>query len=473
VVFFKLQLILFFEGLRSERQLMRVVADRLSLRWYLGYDFGEPLPDHSSLTRIRERYGLALFERFFDRVVELCQEAGLVWGQELYFDATKVRANADLDSLVPRFYWNAKEHLAQHIADLFASGEAPEDGEETHPADAAEMLDGAALTASCDPIEEESRPTRLPSRLAPELEAQLAEENQSAWKLLAERRLDPDRPPLHGYQRQTELRVSPTDPDAALMYDGRKAALGYHDHYVVDGGKARIIVGALVTPADVMENTPMPDLLWRVCFRWKLRPRQATGDTTYATIENIRALEDAGIRAYLPLADWDRTPFYGPSRFTYDPARDAYRCPQGELLTRARAKRTEDVVVYQADPARCNACPVKRACTTSDQGRIIHRSFYAAYLERVKAYHATAAYARAMNKRKVWVEPLFGEAKDWHGLRRFRLRGLENVNIEGLLTASGQNLKRLLRDWGWGRRPWPAGGVGYPARISVSTFVLP
>jgi hypothetical protein len=53
VVFFKLQLILFFEGLRSERQLMRVVADRLSLRWYLGYDLGESLPDHSSLTRIR------------------------------------------------------------------------------------------------------------------------------------------------------------------------------------------------------------------------------------------------------------------------------------------------------------------------------------------------------------------------------------------------------------------------------------
>src|SRR5215203_1669341 len=48
VVFFKLHLILFFEGLRSERQLLRVVADRLSLRWYLGYDLAEPLPDHSS-----------------------------------------------------------------------------------------------------------------------------------------------------------------------------------------------------------------------------------------------------------------------------------------------------------------------------------------------------------------------------------------------------------------------------------------
>lgn len=51
VVFFKLQLVMFFEDLRSERQLMRVVADRLSLRWYLGYDLHEPLPDHSSLTR--------------------------------------------------------------------------------------------------------------------------------------------------------------------------------------------------------------------------------------------------------------------------------------------------------------------------------------------------------------------------------------------------------------------------------------
>src|SRR5215210_9517482 len=66
VVFFKLQLLMFFEDIRSERRLMEVVADRLSLRWYLGYDLYEPLPDHSSLTRIRERYGLLTFRRFFE-----------------------------------------------------------------------------------------------------------------------------------------------------------------------------------------------------------------------------------------------------------------------------------------------------------------------------------------------------------------------------------------------------------------------
>src|SRR5579885_1342617 len=65
VVFFKLQLVMFFEGLRSERQLMRHAADRLSVRWYLGYDLDEELPDHSSLTRIRNRYGVQIFRRFF------------------------------------------------------------------------------------------------------------------------------------------------------------------------------------------------------------------------------------------------------------------------------------------------------------------------------------------------------------------------------------------------------------------------
>src|SRR5687768_6796043 len=122
VVFFKLQLILFFEGLRSERQLLRVVADRLSLRWYLGYDLTEPLPDHSSLTRIRERYGMEVFRRFFEVVVEHCLAAGLVWGQELYIDATKVAANASLDSLQPRFAVEA------HLTHLFGAGR-DEDGE--------------------------------------------------------------------------------------------------------------------------------------------------------------------------------------------------------------------------------------------------------------------------------------------------------------------------------------------------------
>ena len=64
IVFFKLQLVMFFEDIRSERLLMRHAADRLSVKWYLGYDLAEPLPHHSSLTKIRTRYGIEVFRRF-------------------------------------------------------------------------------------------------------------------------------------------------------------------------------------------------------------------------------------------------------------------------------------------------------------------------------------------------------------------------------------------------------------------------
>ncbi len=123
VVFFKLQLILFFEGLRSERQLIATASLNLAHRWYLGYALDEDLPDHSSLTRIRQRYGLEVFHRFFETIVEQCLAAGLVWGKELYFDATKVEASASLDSVAPRFAVEA------HLGALFASAEMPEDGD--------------------------------------------------------------------------------------------------------------------------------------------------------------------------------------------------------------------------------------------------------------------------------------------------------------------------------------------------------
>jgi hypothetical protein len=244
------------------------------------------------------------------------------------------------------------------------------------------------------------------------------------------------------------------------MWDWGAIRLGYHDHYVVDGGKRRIILAALVTPADVMESQAMRDLLWRVCFRQKIWPHQVTGDAKYGTTENIMAIEDAGIRAYVPLTDFEhRSSFYGRDSFTYEADQDRYRCPEGHALDYERVKATEGVTVYRAEAAICNACPVKAKCTTSDRGRIVHRSLYADYLEKVRGYHATEAYKKAIRKRQVWVEPLFAEAKEWHGLRRLRLRGLMNANIQGLLVAAGQNLKRCLAASGWGRRHAPCGSL--------------
>ena len=237
--------------------------------------------------------------------------------------------------------------------------------------------------------------------------------------------------------------------------------LGYHDHYVVDGGRARIVLTVLVTPAEVQDNQPALDLLWRARFRWKLRPRQVAADTKYGTVENIVALEEQRIRAYFPLSEvGQRAGLFGEHDFRYDAAADVYHCPGGQTLRLLSQCDTSRRRIYQASAAACGACVLREHCTTSPRGRRVGRSFDEPYLDRVRGYHATEPYAKAMRKRKVWVEPLFAEAKEWHGLRRFRLRGLERVNGAALLIAAGQNLKRLLSRAGWGRRPWPNGAAG-------------
>ncbi|HEY6408679.1 MAG TPA: IS1182 family transposase [Ktedonobacteraceae bacterium] len=442
VVFFKLQLVMFFEGLRSERQLMRHAADRLSVRWYVGYDLNEPLPDHSSLTKIRTRYGIEVFRRFFEEVVEQCQQAGLVWGRELYLDSTKVEANASIDSVKPRFFVEA--HLAHVFSpeaeERSAEGEQEESQEEPTPSE----------------HEEFSAPSPLPTSLSAEEYEALAQRNEERHNWIEQEGAQDRHVTSRGYHRMADLRVSTTDPDATLMPTKDGTDMGYRTHYVVDGGKERIILQVLVAPSEVMDNQPMLDLLWRVRFRWKLWPRQVTGDRKYGTEDNLVAIEREQISAFIPSPDSDhRTEFFSADRFRYEAKGDSYLCPAGKELRFDRAHSTERSLRYRARAKDCNHCPLKVKCTTSTQGRSLCRSVDEEVLDRVRGYQATEPYQKALRKRQVWVEPLFAEGKDWHGMRRFRLRRLWRVNCEALMRAAGQNLKRLLKQRGWGRHPFP------------------
>ena len=241
-------------------------------------------------------------------------------------------------------------------------------------------------------------------------------------------------------KRTADRLVSTTDPDATPMRLGSEGEtkLGYQAHYVVDGGKARVILNVLVTPSEVSENRPMLDLLWRSCFRWRLWPHHVTGDAKYGTAENVKAIESAHIRAYVALHEsgGKGKAFFGKGEFVYDPKRDLYLCPAGEELH--RAGKSGKGIKYRADTSACRACPLKERCTPSEGVRNINRYLNEEYVERVRAYRGTEPYEKALRKRGVWVEPLFGEAKEWHGMIRFRLRTLKKVNIEALVIAAGR-----------------------------------
>jgi transposase len=438
VVFFTLQIVMLVDGIRAERKLIELASLNLAHRWYVGYCLDEPLPDHSTLTRIRQRLGLPIFRRFFEHIVDLCDQAGLIWGKELFFDATKVQANAALDSLVTRFA------VDEHLRELFATDSGDTEGEVQSEID-----------------------EKPPMPLHPAAPVELREQNATRHDWIAAEGAPQRDIQRHAYRRVADFCMSTTDPDATPMRGGPggPTQLGYRVHDVIDGGRARIIRSVLVTPGEVMENQPMLDLLWHTCFQQQQWPDQVTADTTYGTIETIVPIEDAGISAYLPLPDWDqRTPYFGVSRFAYDPETDTYRCPAGQSLRRDHVKYTEGKIVYQAAPGICEACALKPQCTSRKEGRRIHRSMDQDYLDRIRSYHQTEPYQKAMRKRKVWVEPIFAEAKLWHGVRRFRLRRLWRVTTEALMIASVQNLKRLRNPPRSGRTPASGMAASVPDR---------
>ena len=100
-VYFRMQLVAYFFGVTSERQLCEDVYYNLAYRWFCRLPLQEGVPDHSSLTRIRDRYGAEIFESVFRRIVEQCKQKGLVKDScRVMTDATLIAADASLNSLV-------------------------------------------------------------------------------------------------------------------------------------------------------------------------------------------------------------------------------------------------------------------------------------------------------------------------------------------------------------------------------------
>jgi Transposase DDE domain len=143
--------------------------------------------------------------------------------------------------------------------------------------------------------------------------------------------------------------------------------------------------------------------------------------------------------------------------------RDVYVCPSGKELHFDRPHSRCATTTLSSTRQGLQSLHTSSAqCTTSKQGRSLCRSVDEACLKRVRAYQATAAYKKALRKRQVWVEPLFAEGKDWHGMRRFRLRRPWRVNCEALMIASGLASQTAAQKAGMGTAAMPSRSRFYP-----------
>src|SRR4029453_278674 len=97
IVIMKLMLLLFMDNVSSERELMRIIPERLDYLWFLDFDLDEEIPDHSVLSKARKRWGAEIFEELFVSTVRQCVEAGLVDGTKVHRDGSSVDANGAKD----------------------------------------------------------------------------------------------------------------------------------------------------------------------------------------------------------------------------------------------------------------------------------------------------------------------------------------------------------------------------------------
>ncbi len=204
VVIFKLSLLVYLFNISSERRLCEEAGLNLAWRWFLGYELDEAIPDHSVLSKARRRFGVAVYERFFRRVVKLCEAPGLVEGDVLFLDSTMTKANASPQSMCSRkLLEQVLPQPERFISDLWVVND-----------------------------EADTEPPPRPK------------------KPRSGRPVNPEAPYLQSRSVTNELRVSTTDPDAQMFQKlGRTPILAHKTQMVVDGGKAAMITAVEERPA--------------------------------------------------------------------------------------------------------------------------------------------------------------------------------------------------------------------------------
>jgi transposase len=410
VVFIKLNLFGYFENIEGDRELIRKASDSLSARYYLGYDIDEELPWHSTISRTRALIKEELYEEIFNEVLKKCVEAGLVSGDHQSIDSTLVKANASLESLEKK---RPELRLTEYIKKTI---------DENKTDDKAENQSDEKTTKEKDDDEIVKPKTEI-----------------KEMKNLAEGKKT---------KRSNKYYISKTDPDSRIAKKpGKKTDLYYTTHYSVDS-KNKVITDVVTTHSDITDSDTMMEVVDRATERLEncgLKIHSVAADKRYCSGENLRDLEQRGIFPYIPIQKHPNTTGgISKEEFKYDKEKDEYICPNNKTLryrytTKRRAK------TYSCSLKDCKDCPIKVSCSPGKKARKVQHSIYLDEYDRLEKRLRTPLGKRAMILRKTGPEPLFGEAKLYHGLNKFMTKGKDKAQKNSFMIATVQNLKRLIK----------------------------
>lgn len=387
-ILLRMLLIGYLYGITSERRLCEEVKMHIGYRWFIGLNLEDKVPDHSTFSKNRhERFSENdIFQKIFDEIVQQCISRGLLTGKHLTVDSTYIRANASFKSL--------------------------------------------------EPIVVEMKPTEYIEKLE--------EENP-----VQDRPWEPGEDyPHRGKKISNDTYRSKTDPDARLSRKSFRATTDlYHAATYVMDNKSRIIVGADAGKPDLRTDSEKAiDQIRRIKWRHKIIPESIGADKGYATGEFIKNIINENIQPHIPIFEYQRhnhKGIYTREAFIYDEANDIYLCPEGKEMRYWGIHRQSRQHVYRARTKDCRVCMKKHECTR-DRARSVGFHIYEESINRAKELNKTKAYRTSQRMRKR-IEELFGEAKEFMGFRQAKFRRIKFVKEQVLMTATAQNIKRMIK----------------------------
>jgi transposase len=381
-VILKLMLLLVFYNVRSERELMETVPERMDWLWFLGYDLDSTIPNHSVLSKARKKWGVAVFQSFFERIVLQCVQAGLVDGAKIFVDSSLIDANASNNSVLDTR--NLKDQLHKNYRKL-----------ETRLAE--------GNPSSCTSHNIEKKNSRYISTTDPD--AAIVNRGKPKLTYQVHRAVD----------GESEV-ITATTATAGDVNEAHLMLPLLHQHEATTGGTVETIVADskygtidnFLACHDQGVKAHIPDLKKGAFKRNKKR----------------------GI--------------FTDDQFVYDPYNDTYRCPAGNLLKRKSLHMQRESSDYGAPKKVCAVCELRDQCTKNKTGRTVKRHLRQHELDAMRERSRSAEAKQDIRTRQHLMERSFANATRF-GFDHARWRGLWRMRIQELLVCSIQNIQILIK----------------------------
>lgn len=420
VVFFKLLITGYLENITSDRKLLEHCGMRMDVLYFLGYDLDQELPWHSTISRTRQLYPASLFEKLFNKVFALCVDSGMVSGHTQAVDSAPIKANASMESVVPKIPATPMEDHLKKVS---------EENQET-----TKKHVGTVSPAQISAPEHELKRVGKHHRNLRDSPVRPFGASHKKARLLS-----------------NKTHYNPHDPDARIsVKPGKARKLNYCCSMAVDTAEG-VISHIQADFADGRDSQYLTDISLRVQDRLGKNEFTMTdllADAGYSNGGNYDFLEQRKLTGWIPVFGKYKPEIKG---FPYNKEKDEYSCPMGRPLPFKGFSTNKYGTVlknYWAAPRDCKACPMKPECAPKTKCKKIARTIYDEQYLRAYARQHSERGEQMKKLRQSTVEPVFGSLTQFYGLRKIGVLGKAGAHKVMLMAAIAFNLKKYLKKGG-------------------------